>query len=112
MKERNLLKNVHVVARKKRRRSGGGGSLNMVPWYASTYKKNDEKGRILSQIGGVPGPPKGGYLTEDTLVTLIKGVLCKEYLHTDIQYTFSMNQRSFSWDCFRILPCLQFILRV
>ncbi len=60
---------------------GGSRSLNMVPWYASMYKKNNEKGRFLSQIGGVPGPQKGGIfakkgrcLTEDTPVT-IKGVL-------------------------------------
>ena len=47
-----------------RRVPGGGGEGGtkygtLVCFYVQ--KKNNEKGRFLSQMGGVPGPPKGGY---------------------------------------------------
>ncbi len=31
---------------------GGGVSLNVVPWYASTYKKKDEKGVMFVRLVG------------------------------------------------------------
>ncbi len=59
-----------------------GGSLNMVPWYASTCKKTTKKGNFCHRLVGSRDLQKGGIfakkarcLTEDTLVTPIKGVL-------------------------------------
>ncbi len=61
-----------------------GGSLNMVAWYASTYKKTIKRGdfchRLVMLVGsrdlqkGVFSPKMGSCLTEDTPVIPIKGV--------------------------------------
>ena len=60
----------------------GVGSLNMVPWYVSTYKKTRKRDDFCHRLVGSWDLQKGGIfakkgrcLTEDTPVTPIKGVL-------------------------------------
>ena len=95
----------------------------MVPWYASTYRKTRKRDYFCHRLvesqdlqkGGIFAK-KGSYrcLTEDTSVTPIKGAvaLVRILTYRYLIHIFYQSTISFSRDCFRILPCLQFILRV